>query len=93
MMNRDRDLAKKLKQSMLQQEIEDGLLYEDEQREIGEYEQDLKEKYYLEDIMPIGSFEHDGQDISILGNEFDVPQEKTLNTEDFNFTGLLHHPH
>ena len=27
-------------------------------------------------------------DPSILGNEFEVVQEKTLNTDDFQFTGL-----
>ena len=30
-------------------------------------------------------------DPSIIGKEFEVPQEKTLNTEDFAFTGLPAH--
>ena len=56
----------------------------------------------LEDIMPINNYESnyasiahpddgrkvDKTDPSIFGNEFEVPQEKTLNTEDFTFTGL-----
>lgn len=49
--------------------------------------------------MPIssGGGEHearqlDPQDPSIFGNEFEVPQEQTLNTDDFNFTGLLNQP-
>lgn len=47
----------------------------------------------LEDIMPIRELDFssgypvDMSDPSILGNEFEVPQEKTLNTEDFAFTG------
>ena len=51
----------------------------------------------LEDIMPIRDIEFDGahqvdpSDPSIIGNEFEVPQEKTLNTEDFAFTGLPAH--
>ena len=51
----------------------------------------------LEDIMPINQLEFDGAhqvdqcDPSIIGNEFEVPQEKTLNTEDFAFTGLPAH--
>ena len=48
----------------------------------------------LEDIMPIRELEFhearnvDPNDPSIFGNEFEVPQEQTLNTEDFAFTGL-----
>ena len=51
----------------------------------------------LDDIMPIRELEFDGahqvdpNDPSILGNEFEVPQEQTLNTEDFAFTGLPAH--
>lgn len=43
----------------------------------------------LDDIMPIrelefhGAHQVDPSDPSILGNEFEVAQEKTLNTEDF----------
>lgn len=43
----------------------------------------------LDDIMPIrelefhGAHQVDPNDPSILGNEFEVAQEKTLNTEDF----------
>ena len=48
----------------------------------------------LEDIMPIRDLsQHEARQVdpldpSILGNEFEVPQEKTLNTDDFQFTGL-----
>lgn len=43
----------------------------------------------LEDLVPLDQDDHfmarrvDPDDPSIFGNEFEVPQEKTLNTEDF----------
>ena len=48
----------------------------------------------LEDLVPLDQDDQfmarrvDPDDPSIFGNEFEVPQEKTLNTEDFQFTGL-----
>ena len=87
---KDPEISRILKESMLQQEKEakssggadhsEQLRHPRKHREIDPFTGLEAESH--------GAHPVDLTDPSILGNEFEVPQEKTLNTEDFAF-GLL----